>query len=161
MTEPSRETYDSIALCFPAIGLAIASLALSQGEPGYEVPATVQAADAAPAALLQGKHHRVAPEVRADGYLYRFQLTSDFGPFEAAGRTMLATRVQEIEGIASLQEVSKSEVFVKAAGQSVVNVGKGVATRTKPRDRKNGRRVGVSRSPGARQTGGRVGHKRH
>jgi hypothetical protein len=109
-----------------AIGLAVLSLALAPAGTGYEGPTTFKASEVAPAALLEGKHHRVAPEVKADGYLLRFQLTSDFGPFEAAGQSMLATRVQEIEGLAQLQEVSKSEVFVKAAGESVVNVGKGV-----------------------------------
>ncbi len=124
---------------FLAMGLAVASLALAPAGTGYEGPTTFKASEAAPAMLLEGKHHRVAPEVKADGYLLRFQLTSDFGPFEAAGKSMLATRVQEIEGLAQLQEVSKTEVFVKAAGESVVNVGKGVVgVVTKPEETAKG-----------------------
>jgi hypothetical protein len=110
---------------FLAIGLAVVSLALAPADAGYEGPTTFQASEVASATLLEGKHHRVAPEVKAEGYLLRFQLTSDFGPFEAVGKSMLATRVQEIEGLAGLQDVSKTEVFVKAAGESVINVGKG------------------------------------
>jgi len=125
MNSPSRR--------FLAIGLAAVSLALAPAGAGYEGPTTFKASEVAPATLLEGKHHRVAPEVKADGYLLRFQLTSDFGPFDAVGKSMLATRVQEIEGLAGLQDVSKTEVFVKAAGQSVVNVGKGaVGVVTKP-----------------------------
>lgn len=123
----------------PAIGLAVVSLALAPAGAEYEAATTFKASEVATANLLEGKHHRVAPEVKAEGYLLRFQLTSDFGPFEAAGKSMLATRVQEIEGLAGLQEVSKTEVFVKAAGQSVVNVGKGaVGVVTKPQETAKG-----------------------
>ena len=39
---------------------------------------------------------------------------------------MLLVRLQEIAALGELQKVSKSEVFLKSAGTSVVNVGKGV-----------------------------------
>ena len=48
-------------------------------------------------------------------------------PFEAVGRTELAVRIQEIQALAALDEVSKTEVFLKAAGQSVVKIGQGAA----------------------------------
>ena len=40
---------------------------------------------------------------------------------------MLAVRLHEIDALAQLQGVSKTEVFLQAAGRSVVNVGKGAA----------------------------------
>ena len=44
---------------------------------------------------LRGPHHAVAAAVRAEGCCHRFSITSHFGPFEAAGRTMLAARLPE------------------------------------------------------------------
>ena len=96
------------------------------------IPATaaVQQADEVPprftaAALLspeaaKGPHHSVADDVRTEGYFHEFSVSSDFGPFEAIGRTQLAVRIQEIAALAALQDVSKTEVFLSAAGASVV-----------------------------------------
>jgi hypothetical protein len=44
---------------------------------------------------------------------------------------MLLMRLHEVGALAELDEVSKSEVFLKAAGTSVLNVGKGVASAVK------------------------------
>jgi hypothetical protein len=101
------------------------------------VPATAQRADEASPifkastlltpAVAQGPHYRVDEDVRADGYFYQFALTSTFGPFEAIGRSELTVRIQEIAALAALQDVSKTEVFVAAAGQSVVRIGQSAA----------------------------------
>ena len=56
-----------------------------------------------------------------------FSISSDFGPFEAIGRSVLAVRIQEIAALAALDDVSKTEVFLSAAGQSVVKIGQGAA----------------------------------
>jgi hypothetical protein len=66
--------------------------------------------------------------VATPGYFHEFTIESSFGRFEAMGRTQLAVRLQEIDALASLQAVSKSDVFLEAAGQSLVNVGKGAVS---------------------------------
>jgi hypothetical protein len=66
--------------------------------------------------------------VRTEGYFQVFDITTDWGPLEAEGESMLLMRLHEVGAIAQLDEVSKSEVFLKAAGTSVLNVGKGVAS---------------------------------
>ena len=98
------------------------------GAQGDEPPPALRAPDLLPPAQVTGPHHKVGEAVSTPEYLHVFSITSDFGPFEAVGRTQLAVRLQEIAALAALQEVSKSEVFLKAAGQSVVNVGKGAAS---------------------------------
>jgi len=65
--------------------------------------------------------------VTTEGYYHAFTVRSDFGDFDAEGLTLLAVRLQEVGALARLDEVSKTEVFLKSAGTSVVNVGKGVA----------------------------------
>ena len=57
---------------------------------------------------------------------------------------MLLKRLHEVGVLAELEEVSKSEVFLKAAGTSVLNVGKGVAIGgERPRGDGQGRRRGA------------------
>ena len=59
---------------------------------------------------------------------------------------MLVVRLREIDALAQLDDVSKTEVFLKAAGTSVLNVGKGVANAvTKPSETAKGIGSGVKR----------------
>ena len=78
--------------------------------------------------MLKGPHHTVAEVVGLDGYYLQFQLQSPYGDIAADGRTVLGTRMREADALARLSEVSKGEVFAKAAGGAVLNVGKGVAS---------------------------------
>ena len=115
-------------------------------EPADEPPPSFTAAQLLSPAELRGPHHTVADAVRTDGYYHEFRITSDFGEFEAAGRTMLAVRLHEIGALAQLDEVSKTAVFLRSAGTSVVNVGRGVATAvTSPVDTARGVGSGVRR----------------
>jgi hypothetical protein len=103
---------------------ATASLALAQG--AYEAGTTFKASEILPATLLKGPHFQVKESVPTSGYFHEFEITSDYGAMSAEGRSLLLMRVHEIGALAQLDEISKSEVFLKAAGNSVLNVGKGV-----------------------------------
>jgi len=114
--------------------------------PADEPPPTFSAAQLLSPAQLRGPHHTVASAVRTEGYFHEFSIQSDFGDFDAAGRSMLAVRLHEVEALAQLDGVSKTGVFLAAAGTSVVNVGKGVATAvTNPADTAKGVGSGVKR----------------
>jgi hypothetical protein len=113
------------ALCLA--GLAVAGLRLPAA-PADEPPPSFTAAQLLTSAQLKGPHHAIANEVQTEGYYHEFRIQSDFGAFDAFGRSQLAVRLREVEALAQLDEVSKTEVFLKAAGQSVVNLGKGVAS---------------------------------
>jgi hypothetical protein len=108
------------------VAVVLASAALAVGA-AYEAPRTFQAADLLTPAQVKGPHHQVAAEVPTEGYLHVFSIKTDYGPLEAEGVGMLLGRLHEVSALAELDQVSKSEVFVKAAGASVVNVGKSVA----------------------------------
>jgi hypothetical protein len=90
-------------------------------------PPRVSARDVAPAALLAGPHHKVEEAVVTDGFFHRFTLTSDYGQLEANGVSQLVIRVDEVRALAALDDVSKSEVFLQAAGGAVVNIGRSTA----------------------------------
>ena len=129
-----------------ASGLLLGSLAAITVAAGFEGPATLQASKVLPASLLKGPHYSVNDAVKVDGHYQQFQIASDFGDLSADGRTMLRTRIVEIDALARLQDVSKSEVFAQAAGGAVLNVGKGVAA--------------VAKDPGATAKGLGSGVKR-
>jgi hypothetical protein len=106
---------------------ASAAVAAAQGA-SYEGATTFKAADILPPALLKGPHFQVKPDVPTTGYFHDFSIASDYGDLEAEGRALQRMRVHEIEALTRLADVSKTEVFMKAAGNSVLNVGKGVAS---------------------------------
>ncbi|HSD66150.1 MAG TPA: hypothetical protein VLF95_05585 [Vicinamibacteria bacterium] len=115
-----RPTRPSLTLAtFAAAALAVAA--------AYEGPRTFQASEILRPAQVKGPHFSVAPTVKTEGYLHLFDVKTDYGPLEAEGKAMLLVREHEVGCLAELSEVSKSEVFLKAAGTSVLNVGKGVA----------------------------------
>jgi hypothetical protein len=97
----------------------------------YEAPRSFKASELLKPAQAKGPHHSVAAAVKTEGYLHVFDITTDFGPLEAEGQAMLLTRLHEVGALAQLDEVSKSGVFLKAAGTSVLNVGKGVSSAVK------------------------------
>ncbi len=103
------------------------SAAAAQGA-DYEPPGTFQASKVLPADVAKGPHHSVAEAVTAEGFYQQFHITSPFGDIGAEGRSVLRARVNEAGALARLSEVSKGEVFAKAAGGAVLNVGKGVAS---------------------------------
>lgn len=86
--------------------------------PTFEVAVDLEPDDFLPAELLRGPHHRVGGIVRNDGYLNYYTVQSEFGEFEAVSTAMLKTRVGEIEALAALDELSKTEVFTKAAAEA-------------------------------------------
>ena len=109
------------ALALPTLVLAAA----------YEAPRSFTASELLRPSQIKGPHFTVAPDVKTEGYLHVFEITSDYGPLEAEGKAMLLMREHEVGALAQLHDVSKSEVFLKAAGTSVLNVGKGVASAVK------------------------------
>jgi hypothetical protein len=86
----------------------------------YENADDLSAADILPGDLLKGKHHTVEDRVRNDGYLNYYTIQSDYGEFEAVSTAMLRVRVGEIEALAELDELSQTEVFIKAAADAGV-----------------------------------------
>ncbi len=107
--------------------VAVLSVVSLTAQKGDEPPPVFKASALLTPAVAKGAHHTVGDTVRTDGYFHEFTLSSPFGSFEAVGRSELAVRIQEINALAALQDVSKTEVFLAAAGQSVVNIGKSAA----------------------------------
>src|SRR5262245_40069095 len=102
----------------PLLLVAAATAALAQG--AYEGATTFKASEILPPTLVKGPHFQVKESVPTTGYFHDFEITSDYGDMGAEGRSLLRMRVHEIEALTALDETSKTEVFMKAAGNSVL-----------------------------------------
>ena len=112
----------------------------------YEPPPTQSAARILPAALVSGPRFKVQDEVPTDGFMPRFTIKSDFGEYVVAGQEMLAVRVQEIAALDRLDEISKTDAFASAMGQSAKKTGKAVVNvATNPAETAAGVPKGVGR----------------
>lgn len=113
--------------CSLWLAAIVCTVAMSAGQDTDDAPPRRSAATLLTPALAKGPHHQVDDAVTVEGYFYRFTITSRFGSFAALGRSELAVRVHEIGALAELDKVSKTEVFLAAAGQSVVKIGESAA----------------------------------
>lgn len=80
--------------------------------------------------FLKGPHYIVRDPVPTSAGMNQFTIDSDFGVFEADGNEMLLQRLKEIDAIARLQEVSRTDEFKKslvAAAKSPLNSAKNIA----------------------------------
>jgi hypothetical protein len=64
--------------------------------------------------MLAGPYHKVREEVPTYSGANRFTIDSQFGLFEADGNEMLVIRVNEINAIAQLKEVSRTDEYKNA-----------------------------------------------
>jgi len=137
----------------PGVSLVAALTFLASGLPApvraaaaYESARSFTASELLQPAQIKGPHHEVASAVPLDGYYYEFTIKTDWGQVEAEGMSLLRVRLDEVRALAALDDVSKSEVFLKSAGGAVLNVGKGVgAVITDPAGTAKGLGKGVKR----------------
>lgn len=83
-----------------------------------EAPPIFRASEILPPELAQSDDHRVVELVRNDGFMNHFTIKSEFGEFEAVGKPTLAKRVHEVHALATLAEVSKTELFAESAARA-------------------------------------------
>jgi hypothetical protein len=91
----------------------------AQAPSGYEANPVLDAKDLATPELLKGPHFTVDPKVPVKGFLERFTIRSAYGTFQANGLRMLPIRVNEVEALAKLDDLSKTKEFAEAAGRAI------------------------------------------
>jgi hypothetical protein len=91
----------------------------AQAPSGYEAEPVLNAKDLAAAELLKGPHYTVDPKVPVRGFIERFTIQSSYGTFQANGQRMLPIRVNEVEALAKLEDLSKTKEFAEAAGKAI------------------------------------------
>src|SRR5262249_15235569 len=88
--------------------------AVVAGAADYEIHTNRKVAEVLPPELAKGPHYTVRDPVVTDGYMYHYQLESDYGPFEVTGTGALRKLAHEIWAIGELKQITGSEVFLKA-----------------------------------------------
>ena len=135
----------AIAILIPA-SFFCGQHAISADQVAYEVAADRSAQDVLPAELLEGEHYRVDDRVTNDGYLNYYLLRSDYGDFDVASTAMLRVRIREVGALAELDEISKSEVFIKAAADAGISQVRTIASfATRPISTIKGLPAGIGR----------------
>src|SRR5215468_602657 len=86
---------------------------------GYEKEPVLAAKDLVGPELLKGPHFTTDPKVPVMGFMARFTIRSPYGTFEAHGQRMLPIRVNEVEALSALDNVSRSREFTAAAGRAI------------------------------------------
>lgn len=97
----------------------------------YEELPELKASEILRDTILNGPHHKVLEEVTTGSGANRFTIESHFGTFTAEGNAMLVRRVDEINAIGRLKDVSKTDEFkaaLKKAAMSPVNTAKALVT---------------------------------
>jgi hypothetical protein len=128
-----------------ALALAAAAAVLLAAA-AYETPPVQKAARILPANLLSGEGFRVQNDVPTVGFMEQFTIDSDFGPYTVNGHDLVAVRVQEIQALRKLDEISQTEAFANAMGAAAKKTGKAAAHAvTHPGDTIEGIPKGVGR----------------
>ncbi len=90
------------------------SVARATALPNYEQPPKLKASEILRPEFLKGPYHHVREEVSTYSGANRFTIDSEFGVFEAEGNEMLVRRINEINAIARLKEISRSDEYKRA-----------------------------------------------
>jgi hypothetical protein len=101
-----------------------------RAEVAFEELPELKASEILKPELLKGSHYVVRDPVPTASGMNQFTIDSDFGLFEADGNEMLLQRLKEIDAIARLREVSRTDEFKKsllAAAKSPLNSAKNIA----------------------------------
>jgi hypothetical protein len=106
-----HRTVFALACLLASAALVAAVPTAAQPKGDFETAPVLAGSDLAPVVLLKGPLHVVAEPISLEGFFGRFEIESKFGKFSVAGVNMLAVRVNELQAIAALQEVEKSQAF--------------------------------------------------
>src|SRR5216117_294184 len=127
-------------ILFLAMALSVSLSCLAQTPEPFEVRRAEAAFEELPVLnaseilrpeILAGPHHKLREPVPTYFGANQFTIDSDFGVFEANGNEMLVTRINEINAIARLKEVSRTDEFkdaLKNAAKSPIASAKNIVT---------------------------------
>lgn len=101
--------------------LLTAGFAVAGEMPAPEKPPVLPSKDLLPAALLSGGGYTVGADAPITEYLGNFTLNTASGALQVHGVQLLKVRVSEVPALSKLDEISKTEVFAKAAVQAAAS----------------------------------------
>src|SRR5215467_7333009 len=138
MHEPRMKTKKTRTLCLvltlsgtlPSLAQTPQPFEVRRAEAVFEELPELKVSEILKPELLKGQHFAVREPVPTSAGMNQFTIDSDFGVFEADGNEMLLQRLKEIDAIARLGDVSRTDEFKKsllAAAKSPLNSAKNIA----------------------------------
>jgi hypothetical protein len=115
---------------FQCLGQTPEPFEVRRAEAVFEELPELKASEILKPELLKGTHFAVRDPVPTNVGMNQFTIDSDFGVFEADGNEMLLQRLKEIDAIARLGDVSRTDEFKKSllvAAKSPLNSAKNIA----------------------------------
>ena len=79
-----------------------------------ELPPVLRASDILKPQMVKGPNHVVQEDVATAGFLNHYTVTSNYGAFKIKGNALLAKRIHEINAMAQLDTIQKSDEFKKS-----------------------------------------------
>ena len=119
-----------LSATFQCLAQTSESMEVRRAELVFEELPELKATEILKPELLKGPHFAVRDPVPTGSGMNHFTIDSDFGVFEADGNEMLLQRLKEIDAIARLQDVSRTDEFktsLVAAAKSPLNSAKNIA----------------------------------
>src|ERR1700758_3622071 len=120
----------ALSMALPCLTQTPEPFEVRRAEAAFEELPELKASEILKPELLKGPHYVVRDPVPTASGMNQFTIDSDFGVFEADGNEMLLQRLKEIDAIARLREVSRTDEFKKslvAAAKSPLNSAKNIA----------------------------------
>jgi hypothetical protein len=120
----------ALSVTVPCLAQTTEPVEVRRAEAAFEELPELKASEILKPELLKGPHYVVRDPVPTASGMNQFTIDSDFGVFEADGNEMLLQRLKEIDAIARLQNVSRTDEFKKslvAAAKSPLNSAKNIA----------------------------------
>jgi hypothetical protein len=101
----------TLEVAFSVQGQTTEPSAILRAQAAFEELPVLNASDILQPDFLAGPHHKVREEVPTYSGANQFTINSDSGVFEADGNEMLVRRINEINAIARLKEISRTDEF--------------------------------------------------
>ncbi len=111
-------------LCFLSMLIAVLVLrpmAASGAQAAYESLPVLSASKILPPQLVTGPNHRVQEKVINDGFMNIYTIDSKFGTFTAPATALLRIRVQEINAMASMDQLKGTKEYTAAIKDSALD----------------------------------------
>jgi hypothetical protein len=119
----------TLGLAFSGAAQTTQPFEVRRAEAVFEELPVLNASEILRPEFLAGPHHKVREPVPTYFGANQFTIDSDFGVFEANGNEMLVRRINEINAIAELKDVSRTDQYkdaVAAAAKSPVAAAKNI-----------------------------------
>jgi hypothetical protein len=94
-------------------GLGLATMAEAQNF--QKVPIILRASGVLPREFLSGPNYTVKETVKNDGFVNTYDLDTQYGPLKVESTALLLKRVAEFRALLKIEELKRTDVYLKAA----------------------------------------------